>query len=407
MIGLAQPARRTTGAILCQFSDLLLTPVDTMRDYYRRSYARMRGYELPTHFMEIPYWIPIVTSMLPERQYQHELLVVDDMEVARRRAAVPDDPVFFLSVMDANLPYALELAETGARIVAGGYVDPREFAPYPNVTYVDGIDRLREVVPGASPAGALDYRLFAGMRCIPRFSLSTGCSFRCAFCTVPTKLVRTPPERIAAEVDAIAELDFRLVFLDDKSFGEASNWEQAAEVAERIRRVNPGFFGFIVQTPPSLARRRGFLERCRELGVRYVEFGVESADDAILTFLRKPFRMRHLYEACEIAADLGLYVIPNLIAGIPGDTYVGTLAWLERYVSIIPVVNINWLALHWGNERGDLGLDAATVADRDQNASDKSWLTPAEEQAGWDAIRAIYELTDSYWVSSRTYAEVA
>ena len=25
-----------------------------MRDYYRRSYARMRGYYFPLHFMEIP-----------------------------------------------------------------------------------------------------------------------------------------------------------------------------------------------------------------------------------------------------------------------------------------------------------------------------------------------------------------
>jgi len=224
----AQPAHGTTIAVMCQFSDLLLTPGDTMRDYYRRSYARMRGYELPTHFMEIPYWIPIVTSMLPERRYRHELLVVDDMEVALRRAAVPDDPVVFLSVMDASLPYALELAKPGARIVAGGYVEPCEFAPYPNVTYVDGIHRLREVVPGTSPASALDYRLFTGMRCIPRFSLSTGCSLRCTFCTVPTKLVLTPRERIAAEVDAIAELDFRLV-----------SWTTSRSVRRRTGSTRP------------------------------------------------------------------------------------------------------------------------------------------------------------------------
>ena len=56
------------------------------------------------------------------------------------------------------------------------------------------------------------------------------------------------------------------------------------------------------------------------------EFGVESANDAILRYLRKPFRVRHLYEACHTARDLGLYVIPNLIMGIPGDDYEGTLA---------------------------------------------------------------------------------
>lgn len=391
-------------AVLTQFSDLLLTPENRMREYYRRSYARMRGYHYPTHFMEIPYWIPIVTSMLPESWFAHELMVVDDLDsAAEAMARAEPDDLFFFSVLDANLRQTLRLAQTGAAMILGGYTDPNDFAGFGNVQYMADVAQLPGVVPGAKPRSVLDYRLFAGLSCIPRFSLSTGCSFRCVFCTVPTKLELADQATIASEVEAILPLDFQLVFLDDKSFGEAANWRSIGTVSELISQAKPDFEGFIIQTPPSLAAKDGFLEECRELGVRYVEFGVESVNDDILKNLRKPFRTRHLRHACDISRELGLYVIPNLIMGIPQDDYRGTTRWVEDYVDIIPVVNVNWLAVHHGNERGDLGLPGATVEDRDQNSPSKSWLSPDQVRAGWDAIETIYALTDGYWAGRSTY----
>ena len=375
-----------------------------MRDYYRRSYARMRGYYFPLHFMEIPYWIPIACSMLPDRAFAKELMIVEDLARARSEleAAGPDD-VFFFSAMDANIRQLLYLASSGVRMMIGGYTDPAEFASYPNVQFLDSIDDLPRRVPGAIVRTTLDYRLFHTLACIPRFSLSSGCSFRCAFCTVPAKLVLADAAGLRDEVAALDPLDYRLVFVDDKSFGDAPNWPVLGEIGEWIAERKPNFEGFIIQTPPSLATRDGFLARCRDLGVRYVEFGVESANDAILRYLRKPFRVRHLYEACHTARDLGLYVIPNLIMGIPGDDYEGTLAWLREFVGIIPVVNVNWLAAHFGNERGDLGLPSQTVADRDQNSVTKSWLTADQSSAAQEKVQEIYNVTEEYWCGRTTY----
>lgn len=106
--------------------------------------------------------------------------------------------------------------------------------------------------------------------------------------------------------------------MDDKSFGDTKNWRSLGEVGEHLREINPGFFGFIVQMPPSLAARHGFLEQCRDLGVRYVEFGVETADNALLRYLRKPFRVRHLDRACEIVRDLGMYAGLRLVTSPAG-----------------------------------------------------------------------------------------
>jgi hypothetical protein len=391
-------------AVLVQFSDLLLTEDSTTRDYYRRSYARMRGYHFPPHFMEIPYWIPIVCSMLPDHAFAKELMIVDDLPRARRELdSAGADDLFFFSAMDANIRQLLALAPSGATMLVGGYTDPADLAPYPNIRFLESVDDVARLVPGASPQTTLDYRLFQGLACIPRFSLSSGCSFRCAFCTVPTRLVLTDPGALRDEVAALDPLDYRLIFVDDKSFGDASNWPMLGQVGEWITERKPGFEGFIIQTPPSLAARDGFLDRCRDLGVRYVEFGVESVDDTILRYLRKPFRVRHLYRACEIARDLGLYVIPNLIMGIPGDDYDATLAWLREFVDIIPVVNVNWLATHFGNERGDLGLPSETVFDRDQNSTTKTWLSADQSAIGQEKIRQIYTITEEYWCGRTTY----
>ncbi len=66
-------------------------------------------------------------------------------------------------------------------------------------------------------------------------------------------------------------------------------------------------------------------------------------------------------------------------------------------------MNVNWLALHYGNVRGDLGLPMHGVSDRDQNKSTKSWLNPEQEAAGWRMIDDAYAITDRYWTGRRTY----
>jgi hypothetical protein len=81
-----------------------------------------------------------------------------------------------------------------------------------------------------------------------------------------------------------------------------------------------------------------------------------------------------------------MYVIPNLI--------------------IVPVVNINWLSLHFSNVSGDLGLPVHGVHDRDQNSSTKSWLTAEEEAAGWDMVDHVYRLTEQHRTGRMTYSDV-
>ena len=389
---MASPDRKSITFV--QFSDNLLTPDSLMRDYYRRAYGKMDGYYFPKHYMEIPFWIPKIAGALSPDKYTKSLHVVEDMgastEILQQRPAA--ERILF-SVMDANVQQVHQIARAVDRpMVLGGYTNPDEFSGYRHVRYLSALGDLTEVleVKLDSPP---DYSLFKGEKCIPRLTLSEGCLFRCSFCTVPTTLTVASPGKIEEQVEALKPLDFKLIFIDDKSFGQAKNWRSIRDVFGQARRYNQGFLGFIVQTPPSLALKDGLMEEAFGLGVKYMEFGVETVNDEYLALLNKPYRLRHLNEACERARRVGLKIIPNFILGIPGDDYKSTIEWVRQNRDIIPVVNVNFLAVHFGNERGKLPWEAQAVSDRDQNVAQKSWLSQDDLTLMRDAMETIYEIT--------------
>lgn len=382
------------GLTFVQFSDELLTPESIMRDYYRRAYAQLDGYYYPRHFMEIPYWIPLISGMLSPETYQQSLYIVEDLDQAIDYLhARPATESLLFSVLDANVNQVHKVIQNVPnRAILGGYTNPADFSTYEHVRYLNSLGELPGVLKvtlGAPP----NYRLFEGLKCIPRLSLSTGCEFKCAFCTVPTTLTLSSLGEIREQVDALRPLDFKLIFLDDKSFGQAKNWRSIHQVADQVRTYNDRFLGFIVQTPPSLALRNGLMEEAFALGVKYMELGVEIVDDDQLRLLNKPFRVHHLNEVCNRARQIALKIIPNIILGIPGVSYESTVEWIYENRDVIPVININFLAVHYGNERGTLPWNGLTTADRDQNSMEKSWLNTRDLMRMQAVMEEIYRIT--------------
>lgn len=300
------------------------------------------------------------------------------------------------SVMDANVEQVHTFArQTNKQMILGGYTDPTDFAHYEHVRYLDKVQDLSQLFQVNLEAPP-DYSLFAGEKCIPRLTLNTGCLFRCTFCTVPTVLTIISEGKIAEQVEALKPLDFKLIYIDDKSFGQASNWRSISQVREQVKRYDQDFQGFVVQTPPSLALKKGFLEKAMALGVKYMELGVETVNDQYLEMLNKPYRVKHLEPLCEKSRQLGLKIIPNFIMGIPGDDYTATIDWVARNRDIIPVVNVNFLAAHYCNERGELPVTPQNVGDKDQNVAQKSWLNKEDMMRMRDAMETIYKLTTEF-----------
>lgn len=388
--------------LFVQFSDELLTPESYMRDYYRAAYSQMPGYHFPQHFMEIPFWIPRISGMLDSR-YEQEVLVATSLEDTVQQINSGSYGHALFSVMAANLEQVLHVAKnTSVNLILGGYTNPNDFRRFAHANYVDMTDlpNFLNVNLEAVP----NYELFRGLSCIPRITLSQGCLFQCTFCTVPTELTTVSEKYIGSQAASFEPLDFQLIFVDDKSFGQAGNYKSVERVAEIVRSYNPVFNGFIVQTPPSLAVQPGFLDELERLKVKYLETGVETVNNKLLEGLQRPYRIHHLEKLCnEIRTRGNIKIIPNLIMGIPRDDYQATIEWVARNRDIIPVVNVNYFSVHHGAERGVSLVAYRKPEDADQNSPNKSWLSTTEKDRMMDAVRQIYSLTAAKPELFRTY----
>lgn len=174
---------------------------------------------MPKHFMEIPLWIAIISGMMPDEQYDKNLFIVDNIESAKIFLNSEKDEILFFSVMDVNLRFVKDLVNTLShkRSIIGGYVNRNNFFDNRNVTFLEAPEELSRFFM-INEKSAPDYRLFQGEKCIPRLALSSGCLFSCSFCTVPRILSLRNENQILAEVESFFPLEFKVVYLDDKTF---------------------------------------------------------------------------------------------------------------------------------------------------------------------------------------------
>lgn len=384
-------------------------------DYYAKVYEGMPGYKKPEHYMEIPLWIPVISGMAGDR-YGQQMHVVTDVKTSAEELADTPGTLLF-STIESNAPHTKALVERlpHKRVIMGGHVNPKDFAQYPNVTFLGSPAELPAHLPGIDPNATPDNRLFEGQGVIPRLTLSGGCLFACEFCMVPRQVNAVPEDKVWSQVESFKPLDFDLVYLDDKTFGQAPNWRMVGQVREEIQKYNPNFKGFIIQTTANVAagngrKQDGSIEAFHELGVQYTEIGVESVNPATFKAMIKPYRLNHLQTVMEKARDLGMPIIPNFIFGHPYDTgkYDNFMAWTEEHRDLIPCVNVNFLSVLYGatQVRRQYHLPTAqNVTDLDQNAYQKSWLSETETVDMLQAVRGVYHTTSGQDFHPESYEE--
>ena len=169
-----------------------------------------------------------------------------------------------------------------------------------------------------------------------------GCSFNtCTFCELYHDIryrVR-PPAEFAAHVAAVVEflgagLELRPhLFLGDANAlaAEPATVEAQLEILQRLlpgRAVHAFLDGFSGsrRTPAQCAR-------LRQLGLRRVYIGMESGDDELLRFARKPGNADDVREAVLALKQGGLLVGVILLAGLGGARHRD--AHLERSLALL------------------------------------------------------------------------
>ena len=367
---------------MCQIDNVLINPPQdtTVERFYDTFWQQKKsdGYFRPSFAWELPLWIAEISYTLP-RDVISQLHIVS----AKRYGGhihLPESDYYLFSVLDVNRDIIEEIIFNNprAKFVCGGYTKlSRE---YPNVIWCDTIQQFCNHF-GLEYRYGTDYFLFAGIECIPRLTLSTGCKHHCKFCIVPNQLEIKTPEDVRQQCDSFKPLKFKLVYLNDKTFGQADNCHWLDGMYRWIKSYNPEFEGFIVQTTASMVCKRP-IDFWEKLHIKVVEIGVETFNDNLLKRYRKPASEHTIDQAIQKLAQAGVTCIANIILGLPGeteDTYYHTADFLKwcGYLDYLYSLNIYTLAAYADS---DLGI-SADENDVNELHDDRSFWTPEERDA--------------------------
>lgn len=253
----------------------------TYSDY---GYVRMRD------AFEVPKWIAEASYFLPEDSFKKICWVHHSVDEAIQEISSGEYDFVLFSVMTCTKKFTEEIirrSKPSQKYVIGGYDNWIYEAGkiYPNVKVADMMRETAEHM-GLPYRFGTDYSLFRGWTVLPRLTLSYGCTNRCKFCIVPHTTSIVPGDVIEQQIDSFADLTFKLIYIDDKTFGQAENYRCIKSLASRIKEYNPEFEGFVVQTTSGMVARRA--QEFRELGVVVAEIGLESYNDDILRKYSKP-----------------------------------------------------------------------------------------------------------------------
>jgi 8-oxo-dGTP pyrophosphatase MutT (NUDIX family) len=362
--------------LMVQFSTHLLQgdrKPDQSDAYYDSLYQKREGYHRGEDFWEVPQWQAHIANSMPNVDHY---TVRDPKEAIEFLKHAGYKNAAFSS-LDVTAPFIRQLAEAvpSQNIAVGGYTDMSMYKGLPNVQVHPSVQSFVES-EGHEYKPGYDYRHFQGMKVIPRLTLSDGCRHQCTFCCVPKQVVEKPMDEVLQQADAFGKhLDSDLIYLNDKTFGQAPNHVQLPMLYQRIRAQNPNFKGFVIQTTAAQMKRMT-PEFLRDAGIRHVELGIESVNDPILKAHKKPANEALINEATQKIRQAGSSLIPNIMVGLPGEdrnTYGRTMDWLKKNRDIISHVNAYNLALYEDSELGKK-LQAVNAADRDENQQIKSWM---------------------------------
>lgn len=175
-----------------------------------------------------------------------------------------------------------------------------------------------------------------------------GCVNTCTFCHRWVKGYRVfPIESVIGTIKKLKE-NYNIGFFSfaDECFGEDIRW-----LNEFIRQVTPldVLFGAggvrvgIVRKDPTMIRR------LKEAGLVYMEFGMESGCDKILSVMEKRASAMDNVRAAKTCAEAGVYSPIQLILGMPGEddsTVEETIKFVIEVTKDLPnppVLSINYL----------------------------------------------------------------
>lgn len=328
-----------------QFANSMFKRHDACDAYWDAFYKRWEhiGYYCGKNTFEIPKWIAEISYFCPDGEL---FWCYNDISEAISKINSNKYDFVLMSLMNANQNFIEGIIKEcpSQKFVIGGYND--DFLSYIGKTYnnvcicqttKDTADAMR-----LKYRFGTDYSLFEGEKTIPRLTMSYGCLNRCKFCIVPHgKITPVSDEIIRQQVDSFHKLDYRLIYIDDKTYYQCQNYSMTGDLAKQIN--DPLFNGFIVQTTSRMLNG----DRCRKFvdaNVKVAELGLETFNDTILKAYNKPSSEQSVIDAIKNCNDVGILPIVNLIIGLyeeTDDTYKRTFDFVMPLLEDEKIIGVN------------------------------------------------------------------
>ncbi len=150
-----------------------------------------------------------------------------------------------------------------------------------------------------------------------------GCPYHCIYCPVMTTMGRIfrprSPQNVLAELTYWYEKGYRsFEFVDDAFLQDTERVYKICDLIEREKLKNLSLG--CSQGIRANKINRPLLERMKAVGFGCLGFGIESASDKVLRYIKKGQTFKQIDEGVKIACELGYDVRLFFMVGFPGET---------------------------------------------------------------------------------------
>lgn len=336
---------------------------DIMSQYYNTLYKvkKPNGYYKGFEFWEAPKWQCMIAYNIKTDSY----VCKSTNQTIEYINNTNYDYIAF-SILDVNKDIIRKIINSDKlkdkHFIIGGYINFKQYTKtlkHNNYKHYKTIKDFIQTEFNKPFKYGFNYNNFKNMEVIPRLTLSKGCLNNCDFCTVQKHLTKISDKNIINECKNFKPLKFKLVYINDKTFGQCENYKLLPKLYKIIKNYNPYFEGFIIQTTTITLVKKLTHKFIKDAHINYIELGIETFNQDILTKYHKASNLSYSLKSFDYIREYNnkyqnkAYIIPNIIIGFKEEnthTYNKTLWYLKTNLDVISHFNIYNLAIYEGTE---------------------------------------------------------
>ncbi len=193
-------------------------------------------------------------------------------------------------------------------------------------------------------------------------SFGRSCPFNCTFCFHPSgaRYRKRSIDSVFQEIDYLIEhYHIKNIAVTDELFVR-----KIEDAREFCRRISERGIGFVISLRVDMVNRE-MLTLLRDSGCLSIGFGLESADNSILTSMKKHITVEQIDYAMGLCHELGLNCMGNFIFGDQNETVetaMNTVNWWKAHPQYR--IALHMIILYPGSELYRLAVARGIIGDQ-------------------------------------------